>query len=54
MSHILLGSSIGMRESLELVTSLVGIHFLTEAKQVESSVRANLIIHTFVINNRCD
>jgi hypothetical protein len=46
--HVLLGrlSSVGMRESLELVSCLVGIHFFAESKQMKSGVRTDLIIHT--------
>jgi hypothetical protein len=48
MVHVLLGwlSSVGMRESLELVSGLVGIHFFAESKQMKSGVRTDLIIHT--------
>ncbi len=46
--HVLLGwlSSVGMRESLELVSCLVGIHFFAESKQMKRGVRTDLIIHT--------
>ena len=46
MSHVLLLLR-WMRESLEIIGCFVGVHFFTEAQQVEGGVRTNLIVHSY-------